>query len=85
MGRGCLGGVGAGVVRLSHRTWEVTARSGIQVSKKQNVSSPPTRKSSVMWRASVTIKEVGHEFRILCLINLTIPRPCLAYVCPKVA
>ena len=29
VGRGCLGGVGAGVVRLSHRTWEVTARSGI--------------------------------------------------------
>ena len=29
-------------------------RSGIQVSKKHNVSSPLTRKDSILWGASVT-------------------------------
>ena len=44
---------------LKLSAWKVGDRgfephSGLRVSKKQNVSSPLTRKDSILWRASVT-------------------------------
>ena len=45
--------------RLKLPAWKVgdhgfEPHSGIQVSKKQNVSSPLTRNDSILWGASVT-------------------------------
>ena len=55
----CFVFAGALVEWLKLPTWRMgdrgfEARSGIQVSKKQNVSSPLTRKYSILWKASVT-------------------------------
>ena len=50
---------GALVQWLKLPAWKVLDRGfephpGLQVSKKQNVSSPLTRKDAILWRASVT-------------------------------
>ena len=44
-------------------------RTGVQVSKQTNISSPLTRKDSVLWpRGSVLdLRPSGLEFQILCL------------------
>ena len=52
---------GAVVQWLKLPAWQVENRglepcSGIQVSKKQNVSSPLTRNDSILWGASVSEK-----------------------------
>ena len=88
---------GALVQWLKLPAWEVghhgfESHSGLQVSK-QNVSSPLTRKDSILWGSSVTGGSVpGLEFRVLCLechlIYITILRilswPSKAYMCTKV-
>ena len=73
------GGVGGLAQWAKLPAWKVryrgfAPRSGIQVSKKQNISSQLTRKGSVLWEASVTerarvfgLRPSGREFRILCL------------------
>ena len=61
-------------------------RSDIQVSKKENVSSPLTREHSILWEPSCAR---GSVFGQCHLINLNILRilyrPFLAYMCTKVA
>ena len=57
--------------------WKVGIRgfephSGLQVSKKQNISSPLTRKKSILWgslrdRGVACLIPPGLEFRVLCL------------------
>ena len=48
-------------------------RSDIQVSKKENVSSPLTREHSILWEPSCArgsvfgLRPSGLEFRIMCL------------------
>ena len=61
---------------------EFVPHSGIQVTKKQNVSSPQMREDSLLWGASATERIAcpasrlpGLEFRILCLIWIAVSSP----------
>ena len=77
--------------RVKLSAWKIGDRefelhSDLQVTKKQNVSFPPTRKDSILWgRGSVLgLRRPGLEFLILCLegsvislIHLTILKEVL--------
>ena len=90
---------GALVQWLKLLAWKVGDRgfephSGLQVSKKQNISSPLTRKKSILWGASVTTDSQGSNFESVSggqchLIHPTFLMgsscPSLPYMCTNVA
>ena len=84
-------GRGAMVQWLKLPAWKVgdsgfELRSGIQVSKKQNVSSLLTRENSILWRVSVTEKGSNFEPRVWRTVSSHLSLTILSrYSCPSLA